>query len=201
MLLVRGVLLRGVLAVDLRVRASPFPAGQAPPSGRASSLGAVRSHGLKALGVATALATLHWAALPAIGNADRGDRSEVTVGQDTSHGRAGRVGRPGSLDQTASSRPRRAEGRFDGQPPAVDRTRPVPVPGEDGDSFAPGDGGKLDALAGLSEADATAAAAQKGFTVRIVARDGEWYPVTKDYRLDRINLVVAGGVVVGATIG
>ena len=55
--------------------------------------------------------------------------------------------------------------------------------------------------AGLSEADATAAAAQKGFTVRIIARDDEWYPVTKDYRLDRINLVVVNGVVVDATIG
>ena len=76
-----------------------------------------------------------------------------------------------------------------------------PIPGDEGGSPDPGGGDQPGALAGLSEADATAAAAQKGFTVRIIARDGEWYPVTKDYRLDRINFVVVNGVVVDATIG
>lgn len=151
--------------------------------------------------VALHWAPLHWAALPATGNADRGDRADVAVGQDTSPGRAWRAARPASLDQTEFSRPRRAAGRFDGPPRAVNRERPVPDLGDEADSLEPGDGGQLDALAGLSESDATAAAAQKGFVVRIVARDGEWYPVTKDYRLDRVNFVVINGVVVGATIG
>ena len=163
----------------------------------------MRSYGLKALGVAATMAALHWAALPATGNADRADRNEVTVGQGSPPGRAGRAGPPRSPDQTESSGPRRATGRSSGRPGTVGSTRPAPfpIPGDEGGSPDPGGGDQPGALAGLSEADATAAAAQKGFTVRIIARDGEWYPVTKDYRLDRINFVVVSGVVVDATIG
>ena len=87
------------------------------------------------------------------------------------------------------------------RPVGSTRPAPFPIPGDEGGSPDPGGGDQPGALAGLSEADATAAAAQKGFTVRIIARDGEWYPVTKDYRLDRINFVVVNGVVVDATIG
>lgn len=68
----------------------------------------------------------------------------------------------------------------------------LPVP--DGADF-------LDELTGLSETDAAAVAAEKGLTVRIVARDGEHYMVTMDYRIDRVNFTVENGVVVEANVG
>ena len=59
----------------------------------------------------------------------------------------------------------------------------------------------LEGLAGLGESDAQVAAGERGLTVRVVARDGEYFAVTKDYRTDRVNFVINDGVVVKATIG
>lgn len=59
----------------------------------------------------------------------------------------------------------------------------------------------LGELNGLDETDATAIVTDQGLTVRIVARDGEYYAVTKDYRTDRINFSIENGVVVKATVG
>ncbi len=56
-------------------------------------------------------------------------------------------------------------------------------------------------LVGVGETNAAAVAAEQGFTVRVVARDGEWFPVTKDYREDRINIVIEDGIVVRAFVG
>jgi hypothetical protein len=53
----------------------------------------------------------------------------------------------------------------------------------------------------LSESDAEAAAGELGLTVRVVARDGEFFAVTKDYRTDRVNFVIENGVVIKASIG
>ena len=53
----------------------------------------------------------------------------------------------------------------------------------------------------MSESDAATAAEERGLTLRVVARDGEYFAVTKDYRTDRVNLVIDNGVVVGANIG
>ena len=36
---------------------------------------------------------------------------------------------------------------------------------------------------------------------RIVKRDGESFPVTMDYRMDRINLEIENGVITNASIG
>jgi len=59
----------------------------------------------------------------------------------------------------------------------------------------------LDELNGLDETDASAIVTDQGLTVRIVARDGEYYAVTKDYRTDRVNFSIENGVVVKATVG
>lgn len=56
-------------------------------------------------------------------------------------------------------------------------------------------------IVGLSELEATASLEAAGFTVRIAARDGEDFILTQDYRTDRVNLVVDGGVVTNAEIG
>jgi hypothetical protein len=56
-------------------------------------------------------------------------------------------------------------------------------------------------LVGLTEADAGAAAAERGWTFRVVERDGESFAATDDFRTDRVNVVVDGGVVTSVTIG
>lgn len=61
--------------------------------------------------------------------------------------------------------------------------------------------GGVDALIGETEADATAAVEAAGFTARVVERDGESFPITMDYRVDRVNLTVQDGLVTVATIG
>lgn len=54
---------------------------------------------------------------------------------------------------------------------------------------------------GMSESEATAAIAAAGGSVRVVSRDGEDFPMTMDYRFDRVNLRIEDGIVTDATIG
>ena len=58
-----------------------------------------------------------------------------------------------------------------------------------------------DGLIGLTEATAVDEAESGGWVVRVVARDGEYYPVTKDYLLSRVNLIVDGGIVTSVSVG
>lgn len=53
---------------------------------------------------------------------------------------------------------------------------------------------------GLTEAEADQLAADLGLEVREVGRDGECFPVTDDFRQDRINLELAGDEVIAAAI-
>ncbi len=59
----------------------------------------------------------------------------------------------------------------------------------------------LEGLTGLGESDAQVAAGVRGLIVRVVARDGEYFAVTKDYRTDRVNFEIVKGVVVKVSIG
>ena len=54
---------------------------------------------------------------------------------------------------------------------------------------------------GMSESDAVAASEAEGYVARVVARDGEYFMVTEDYSVSRINLVVVNDVVTEATVG
>ena len=56
-------------------------------------------------------------------------------------------------------------------------------------------------LIGMTETDATAEAERNGWTVRVVARDGEEYMVTMDYVDTRANLSIEADIVVDATAG
>jgi serine-aspartate repeat-containing protein C/D/E len=47
-----------------------------------------------------------------------------------------------------------------------------------------------DALVGLTEDEAEEAAAEQGWTVRVVVRDGEDLPATMDFRPNRVNVEV-----------
>ena len=84
--------------------------------------------------------------------------------------------------------------------PAVPPEEPVaPAPDPVADEF-PLKGG-VEALVGMTEEDATTAITLAQWTARVVARDGEQFAVTMDYRTDRVNLEIVDGVVTAATIG
>jgi len=57
------------------------------------------------------------------------------------------------------------------------------------------------ALVGLTEKVATACAENEGWNVRTVAKDGEEYMVTADYRSDRVNLTIVNDVVTAVNVG
>ena len=58
-----------------------------------------------------------------------------------------------------------------------------------------------DSVVGMSEAEATKTAEAKGLTVRVGSRDGEDFPLTMDYRTDRVTLTVIADKVTAATPG
>ena len=58
-----------------------------------------------------------------------------------------------------------------------------------------------DTVLGMSEAEATKTAEAKGLTVRVGSRDGEDFPLTMDYRIDRVTLTVKADKVTAATPG
>ena len=84
-------------------------------------------------------------------------------------------------------------------------TEPMPVepepvlPGEEGAvGIAAED---IEAFLGMSEADAVSYAESRGWAVRVVARDGEEFPITMDYSASRVNLTIEDGIVTIATTG
>ena len=58
-----------------------------------------------------------------------------------------------------------------------------------------------DSVVGMSEAEATKTAEAKGLTVRVGSRDGEDFPLTMDYRTDRVTLTVKADKVTAVTVG
>lgn len=56
-------------------------------------------------------------------------------------------------------------------------------------------------VVGLQEDEALGLIRNAGAVARVVARDGESFMVTEDYRLDRVNLTIENGVVLDAYIG
>jgi hypothetical protein len=82
---------------------------------------------------------------------------------------------------------------------------PEPVPGDGPGAPDQPDTAEAEKLAhdvvGRSEEEAVAAIERAGLVARTVARDGESFAVTDDYRTDRINLTVEAGTVVEAHVG
>jgi hypothetical protein len=56
-------------------------------------------------------------------------------------------------------------------------------------------------LLGLPEEEATKVAMANGWLVRVAARDGEFFMLTKDYVENRVNLSVKNGIVIAITVG
>lgn len=57
------------------------------------------------------------------------------------------------------------------------------------------------ALVGLTKEQAEEVAAEAGYSVRVTIEDGQMFPMTMDYRTDRINIEVENGVVTRAFVG
>lgn len=77
---------------------------------------------------------------------------------------------------------------------------PEEPPVEETATDLPVEGG-IASLVGMTEADAMALIESVGWTSRISARDGEYFALTMDLRMDRVNLEIADGLVTVATIG
>jgi len=58
-----------------------------------------------------------------------------------------------------------------------------------------------DSVVGMSEVEATKTAEAKGLTVRVGSRDGEDFPLTMDYRTDRVTLTVKADKVTAVVVG
>jgi hypothetical protein len=56
-------------------------------------------------------------------------------------------------------------------------------------------------IVGLGEVEAVELLESAGLVWRVIARDGEWFMVTKDFSPDRVNLTFEAGVVTDATLG
>ena len=86
---------------------------------------------------------------------------------------------------------------------AVVSTDTVPVSGGEPEpaQTQPLDENSAQQLLGLPEVEATKVAMANGWLVRIAARDGEFFMLTKDYLENRVNLSVKKGIVIAITVG
>ena len=58
-----------------------------------------------------------------------------------------------------------------------------------------------DKVVGLTAAEAEKALSEAGLIYRVISEDGQPNPVTMDFRVDRVNVVLVDGKVVSATVG
>lgn len=151
-----------------------------------------RKWGLIAASSALFLAVL---AIPAISNSDNSDNlapvaSEVPISTPSqSQSPTGNV----DSKPSPSSTPKASN------PSASSSPNPDPTTDKDVDIEIPREFMKR--LIGMNEADAKALIWDNNYMSRVVHRDGEDFMVTKDYRYDRINLYINGGIVFDATVG
>ena len=60
---------------------------------------------------------------------------------------------------------------------------------------------RANTLIGMKEGEAESCATQLDWSYRVVSRDGEDFPATLDYRLDRVSVTVKNGLITRADIG
>ena len=60
---------------------------------------------------------------------------------------------------------------------------------------------RANTLIGMKEIDAESCASLLEWGYRVVARDGEDYPATLDYRLDRVSVTIKNGLISRADVG
>lgn len=115
---------------------------------------------------------------------------------------AGGCGAESSVDEAstaatagsaAASAAPEVSGRGDTSPGQTNPPLPPPTPEPDNEAVEA-------ALLGMSQADAESKAIAAGYTIRIASVDGEGRAMTMDYRFDRINLELEGGLVTRAYV-
>jgi hypothetical protein len=74
------------------------------------------------------------------------------------------------------------------QPSAVDKSTGISV-------------ARANTLIGMKEGEAESCAAQLEWIYRVVSRDGEDFPATLDYRLDRVSVTIKNGVISRVDVG
>jgi len=60
---------------------------------------------------------------------------------------------------------------------------------------------RANTLIGMKEGEAESCATQLDWGYRVVSRDGEDFPATLDYRLDRVSVTIKNGLISRADIG
>ena len=60
---------------------------------------------------------------------------------------------------------------------------------------------RANSLVGMKEVEAEGCASQLDWGYRVVSRDGEDYPATFDYRLDRVSVTIKNGLISRADVG
>ena len=60
---------------------------------------------------------------------------------------------------------------------------------------------RANTLIGMDEIDAESCATQLDWGYRVVSRDGEDFPATRDYRLDRVSVTIKNGLISRVDIG
>jgi hypothetical protein len=60
---------------------------------------------------------------------------------------------------------------------------------------------RANTLIGMKEGEAESCAAQLEWMYRIVSRDGEDFPATLDYRLDRVSVTIKNGLISRVDVG
>ncbi len=82
-------------------------------------------------------------------------------------------------------------------PPDLGKPLPNPIPID----LEPRAQGRDKDFIGLSMGQASSLAGSRGLKVRVVVKDGEHFPVTMDYRTDRVNFHIQRDRVIKATRG
>ena len=77
-------------------------------------------------------------------------------------------------------------------------SRQCPQPIEESEPIAQS---KADQLIGMKEGTAKLCADFNGWGYRVGMRDGEYFPVTRDYRIDRITVSIAKEVITEVQVG
>lgn len=60
---------------------------------------------------------------------------------------------------------------------------------------------RANTLIGMKEGEAESCATQLDWGYRVVSRDGEDFPATLDYRLDRVSLTIKSGLITRVDVG
>jgi len=151
----------------------------------------------KQWGLIAVISTLFLAilAIPALSNSDNSDIVAPNASQSSTSTPSASKSPTGSVDETATpvSTPSAKATSTPSSP------SPDPTSDKDDDMEIPREFVKR--LIGMNEEDAKVLIWDNDYISRVVHRDGEDFMVTTDFRYNRINLYINGGIVFDATVG